>query len=83
MDVKVVNVSYFIPKEAGTSAKTPGGGTSGAVAEQEQHMPLLHSVSAKFRRGTVTALMGPSGAGYVYIFIYYMWSMYNGSVLSH
>jgi ABC-type multidrug transport system ATPase subunit len=62
MDIRVVNLSYFIPKAAPTGKAT---GHSAPVSGQAQddYVCLLNSVNVEFRKGTVTALMGPSGAG--------------------
>lgn len=76
MDIRVVNLSYFIPEAAPAGAKAnaaaavaaagtgePPSSSSSSSGVQDNHVCLLHSVCAEFRQGTVTALMGPSGAG--------------------
>jgi ABC-type multidrug transport system ATPase subunit len=61
MDIRVANLSYFIPKAAPTGKAQE---QQAAAQAQDDYVCLLNAVDVEFRRGTVTALMGPSGAGY-------------------
>jgi ABC-type multidrug transport system ATPase subunit len=65
MDIEVKDVCYYVGGAASTCSRLARD-----VASVEQPLPnidamtcLLKNVSATFVSGTVTALMGPSGAG--------------------
>ena len=68
VDITVSNVSYYVPISyllASTESTVYLFPDKGKV----YHKQLLHSVNLSIEKRKVTAIMGPSGAGYVFAFM--------------